>query len=71
MKPNQKQVQICAIISAQAEFWAMSNDIMSPTHSSDICNTLNDLVTNEEILQCEADDLEVKFIELLACVRSM
>jgi hypothetical protein len=44
MKPNDKQIAVAKMIASQANFWATTNDITSPTHNSDLDESVDTLV---------------------------
>ena len=68
MKPNKKQITACEQIKSQASFWINTNDLLSPTHGSDISEMIK---TCEELTEDEARELESKLIDLLIFVRSL
>jgi len=57
MKANSIQRLICGLICSQANFWAVSNDITSPTHIVDIIEScesqLDDKLGLEDITSLE------------------
>jgi len=57
MKLNKIQKNLCDIIQYQISCWKHSNDITSPTHSSDIweeCSKLDSLIKDEDITELES-----------------
>lgn len=69
MKPTYQQQQLCDLIIEQASCWKNSNDILSPTHHSDLESRIDDLVEDEGITQAQAKDLDDLLRELLAMIR--
>ena len=46
MKPNAKQIAVAKMIASQAQVWATTNDILSPTHNSDLDECVDTLVAD-------------------------
>jgi len=56
MKPSEIQKYLCDIIRSQVNYWKYTNDITSPTHTSDIeedCLELEDIISDEKIVALE------------------
>jgi hypothetical protein len=70
MSPNQKQITASNIIKLQALFFESTNDINSPTHASDINETIN-----SSLCDCfnddEKDEFKCLLIDLLIFIRGL
>lgn len=62
MKPNAKQIAVAKMIAAQANFWATTNDIQSPTHNSDLDESVTALV-NDGVLDEEDGEILLEGLE--------
>lgn len=72
MKTNRIQQHICDFIIEQIQWWRDSNDIDSPTHSSDLESRLNDIVEDEGWLtESQADSIDAWLINLLIEIRHL
>lgn len=72
MKTNRIQKHICDFIIEQIQWWRDSNDIDSPTHSSDLESRLNDIVEGEGLLtESQADSIDTCLINLLIEIRHL
>jgi hypothetical protein len=71
MIPNEKQIRACAFISSQLEFWAISDDMNSPSRAMEFSVNLKNGVLYNEFTETEAEEIEVKLIELLQFIRSL
>lgn len=69
MKPTYQQQQLCDFIIEQATWWKNSNDILSPTHHSDLESRIDNLVEDEGITQAQAKDLDNLLRNLLTMIR--
>lgn len=48
MKATEKHRELCELVKNQANFWASTNDIDSPTHLIDIDDTVSQIEFLEE-----------------------
>lgn len=51
MKPSERQKYLCDTIRSHVNFWKHTNDITSPTHTSDIeedCLLLEGIISDEK-----------------------
>ena len=72
MKTNRVQKHICDFIIEQVEWWRDSNDIDSPTHFSDLEDSLNAIVEDEGwIDEQRACKLLEGLIGLLVTIRQL
>ncbi len=71
MKPTEKQIRICALISAQVEFWAMAEDIFDPKYIEEIKDIAYLGVNHANLTEDESIQLEKTMIEILNFIRSI
>lgn len=73
MKPNNKQIKICELITEQTQFWQSTNDINSPTHYNDIEETIDNAIFFDDELfsKDEGNILKEKLFDLYNFVKSI
>jgi len=71
MQPSDKQKKIALFVEQQGRFWQRTNDINSPTHYSDIDESLRTLEFDEIITEKEAAILEAKMCDLFVFIKNI
>jgi hypothetical protein len=66
-----KQTKVCDIIKQQISYWSNARDLFSPTHTSDLCQTISTYMSHNQLTQDEGEDLQILLIELLCFIRSL
>jgi len=68
-KPNENQLEALCVIKRNISAWEFTNDIDSPTHTSDMGEGFCNLA--EKINSEQADELYKKMLEILSIVRKI
>lgn len=70
MKPTEKQIKVIDTILSIIKTWKSTNDIDSPTHSSDIHEFLyTDLESEDIITQYNCEMIEGRLTDLLYTIQ--
>lgn len=71
MKPSDSQLELIDKFITQLNWWKSSNDINSPTLSSDIEETINSLIIDDKITEPQARSLSGALHQLLTTIKQI
>jgi hypothetical protein len=69
MKTNEKQKDVIDILKQHVMYWESSNDISSPTHSTDLEFDIDLLVTQGVLTYDQRDELYLTLQKLLVFIQ--
>lgn len=71
MKPSDSQLEIINKCITQLNWWKSSNDINSPTLSSDIEDTIDNLVIDNKLTEPQARNISGALHQLLTTIKQI